>query len=69
MLYGELGRYPLEIGIKSRIINYWCKLLTGSEFKIARQCYELMLHSEISYKWINHVKKHPRFNRKLKLLG
>ena len=28
----------------------------GSEFKIARQCY-VMLHSEICYKWLNHVKK------------
>jgi hypothetical protein len=34
MLYDELGRYPLEIVIKTRIINYWCKLLMGSESKI-----------------------------------
>jgi hypothetical protein len=56
MLYGELGRYPLEIVIKTRIINYWCKLLMGSESKISRQCYEFMLNSEINYKWLNYVK-------------
>ena len=25
MIYGELGRYPLEIDIKSRIISFWAK--------------------------------------------
>ena len=29
MVYGELGRYPLDISIKLRIINYWAKLVTG----------------------------------------
>jgi hypothetical protein len=27
MVYGELGRYPLEIDIKVRMISYWCKLI------------------------------------------
>jgi hypothetical protein len=31
MIYGELGRYPLEINIKSRIISFWAKLLSGKE--------------------------------------
>jgi hypothetical protein len=29
MIYGELGRFPLYIDIKTRVISYWCKLLTG----------------------------------------
>jgi hypothetical protein len=33
MLYGELGRYPLEIVIKTRIINYWCKFLWAVSVK------------------------------------
>ena len=28
MIYGELGRYPLDISIKLRMINYWFKLVT-----------------------------------------
>jgi hypothetical protein len=31
MIYGELGRYPLEIDIKSRIILFWAKLLSGRD--------------------------------------
>ena len=33
MIYGELGRYPLEIDIKNRIISFWAKLLSGKELK------------------------------------
>ena len=28
MLYGELGRYPIELIIKQRIIMYWFRLVT-----------------------------------------
>lgn len=55
-LYGDLGRVPLEIVIKSRIIQFWCKLLAGKTEKIARKCYEYMLHSNSSFKWIDTVK-------------
>ena len=34
-IYGELGLYPLEIDIKTRIISYWTKLITGKESKLA----------------------------------
>jgi hypothetical protein len=56
MLYGELGRYPLEIVIKTRMINYWCKLIMGKENKVARICYENMLNSTINFKWLQHIK-------------
>ena len=29
MVYGELGRYPIEIAIKTRMINYWSRLING----------------------------------------
>jgi predicted 2-oxoglutarate/Fe(II)-dependent dioxygenase YbiX len=28
MVYGELGRYPIDIDIKVRTISYWARLLT-----------------------------------------
>jgi hypothetical protein len=31
MVYGELGRYTLEIDIKVRKISYWCKLIQGKQ--------------------------------------
>ena len=41
MIYGELGRYPLEIDIKSRIISFWAKLLSGKELKLSKIIYNL----------------------------
>jgi hypothetical protein len=36
MIYGELGRYPMEIDIKSRIISFEAKLLSGKELKLPK---------------------------------
>jgi hypothetical protein len=33
MIYGELGRYPLDIDIKLRNILCWAKLITGKDIK------------------------------------
>ena len=31
MLYAELGRYPLDITIKSRMIGFWNRMVTGND--------------------------------------
>ena len=41
MIYGELGRYPLEISVKLRIIKYWTKLVMGKEGKLPVLLYKL----------------------------
>ena len=41
MIYGELGRYPMEIDIKSRIISFEAKLLSGKELKLSKIFYNL----------------------------
>ncbi len=56
MLCAELGRHPLEITIKTRIIKFWVKLLTGSNTKISRMCYDHMFSSPLRNKWLTHVK-------------
>ena len=60
MIYGELGRFPLYIDIKTRVISYWCKLLTGKASKLSAISYKL-LHSffcngNISAPWVKFVK-------------
>jgi hypothetical protein len=35
MVYGELGRYPIDIDIKVRTISYWARLLSGKQAKFA----------------------------------
>ena len=41
MVYEELGRYPLEIDIKVRMISYWCKLIQGKQSKLSTIAYKL----------------------------
>ena len=43
MVYGELGRMPLEIKIKTRIVSFWSKIITGKQTKLSNQTYRLML--------------------------
>lgn len=57
MLYGELGRYPMDIVIKSRMVNYWCKLVMGNRNKISKVCYDIMLNSDTSFKWSECIKQ------------
>jgi hypothetical protein len=33
MGYGELGRYPIYIGIKIRTVCYWARLIVGKQTK------------------------------------
>lgn len=60
MIYGELGRYPLEIQIKTRIISYWSRILTGKDTKIAKLIYDLgiCMNHEIGGKmlWYENIK-------------
>ena len=35
MLYAELGRYPIEIYVKCRMIGFWNRLITGKQSKIS----------------------------------
>ena len=56
MLYAELGRLPIEIIIKTRMIKYWNTILLSNDFKISHICYKFMLHSEYQCKWITFIK-------------
>ena len=44
MLYGELGRCPLSIHIKSRIIGYWARLILAKKEKLSYKLYEIFLY-------------------------
>ena len=61
MIYGEFGRFPLEIQVKTRMIKFWAKILTGKNTKISYKMYELLLylHNKDIYscKWILCIQK------------
>ena len=43
MLYGELGRYPVDVIIKSRMIGFWQRLINGKPDKISYKLYKILL--------------------------
>ena len=44
MIYGELGRYPLEIYIKCKMIGYWSRLILGKHEKLSFKAYQMLLY-------------------------
>jgi hypothetical protein len=56
MVYGELGRMPLEIKVKTRALTYWSRIATGKQTKLSFIIYKLLfeLHENNSYSsaWI-----------------
>ena len=61
MIYGELGRYPTDIIIKTRAIGYWCKLISGNPNKLAYKIYSVLLNaycvSEYKSNWLSFIHK------------
>ena len=59
MVYGELGRFPIEISIKIRMICFWNKMLMN-ENKLSSKIYRLLFNLHVNgnrdFKWINYVK-------------
>ena len=60
MVYGELGALPIECIIKSRILNFWCRIVNAKQDKICNMLYRLMyeLNRQNVYHspWIKYVK-------------
>lgn len=60
-IYGELGRFPLLLDIKGRMISYWSKLVDGKQTKLCSMMYRTMFHLytnlDVNFQWIDYVKK------------
>ena len=53
LLYGELGRFPVHISVKLRMIAFWFRLLTGKQSKLS-----LLVHNLLLNDMKNHVHNH-----------
>ena len=60
ILYGELGRVPISISIKSRMVAFWQRLINGKQDKISSKLYSIILamHDRGFFhsKWLTCVK-------------
>ena len=57
MVYGELGRYPICIKVKLRMISFWCSLLDGNGQKISSLLYKLLyVNYGFEWKWLSFIK-------------
>lgn len=61
MLYGELGRFPVSLIIKRRMLNFWYKLVSDTGNKLSTFMYKTMLNDVASgfcsYNWLTCVKE------------
>ena len=60
MVYGELGRFPLETYIKKRAIGFWARILANKETKISRLFYNhtrtLFINNYYKCSWIEFIR-------------
>ncbi len=59
MVYGELGRYPIEIDIKVKMIKLWGKLVMNIGSTLSGMTYEMLythMRNGITSKWLSCIK-------------
>ena len=58
MLYAELGRHPIDITIKSRMIGFWNRIVTGKNSKISNILYNSLINIPgHQFKWLSSIRK------------
>lgn len=40
--YGELGRMPISVALKARMIGFWERILTSKKEKISQTLYDIL---------------------------
>ena len=57
MVYGELGRFPLEITIKIRMALFWRNLIYGDKLSscMYKLLFSLMQNGVHTFKWLNFI--------------
>lgn len=58
MIYGEFGVFPIEIDIKTRMINYWIKLIAPNSLKFSNLLYKFLFNMVSNKKspWLEYIK-------------
>ena len=60
MVYGEIGKLPLQVTIDKHMINYWIRLLNKDSISYASIIYtitlQLFISGEYKTQWLRRVK-------------
>ena len=56
MVYNELGRVPVSIKIKSRMVNFCDKVLNGKKEKLSYTLYSVLIRDWEKIPWIKSIK-------------
>ena len=57
-LYGQLGRHPISINIKSRMVSFWNRILVGKSEKFSLKINKYMIHlQDNNFKWPNKIRE------------
>ena len=54
MVYGELGRFPINIDVKVRMVGYWAKVIDRSKNKLSNTMYNIL--SNFNTPWLTYIK-------------
>jgi hypothetical protein len=61
MIYGETGRFPLDIKLRVQLICFWKKLIQCNVSKLSSTCYfvllQLFLDGDYESNWLSFVKR------------
>ena len=58
-LHAELGRNPLILNIKNRMIGYWISIINGKNSKLSKLLYTILVHGHehgnYDFKWVKCI--------------
>lgn len=61
MVYGELGRFPLQTFINQRMLNYWARMIQSDDHRLNKRLYQitytLCKQRQFESEWISHIKQ------------
>ena len=59
LVYGEVGRFPIQINACVRCIRYWLKLMRMEEHRLPLRAYKMLcnLDQRVKTNWVTNVRK------------
>ena len=61
MIYGDLGRFPIEIDIKIKIVSFSARPFSGKETKLSYLSYKLVytlsIEENVHFVWIENLRE------------